>query len=144
MKKIIFILTLLYCQKAISQNFTADKLGISQLLIMQQVAWNKGSIEGFMAPYWNNDSLQFIGKKGIIFGWQNTLDNYKKSYPDSTAMGQLSFEIIKINILSKNDAFVIGKWFLNRNGGKENLGGYFTLLLKKMKDKWIIVSDHSS
>jgi len=144
MKKIIFILTLLSCQKAISQNFTADKLGISQLLIMQQVAWNKGSIEGFMAPYWNNDSLQFIGKKGIIFGWQNTLDNYKKSYPDSTAMGQLSFEIIKINILSKNDAFVIGKWFLNRNGVKENLGGYFTLLLKKMKDKWIIVSDHSS
>jgi hypothetical protein len=46
--------------------------------------------------------------------------------------------------LAKNNAFVIGKWFLNRQAGKGNLGGCFTLLLKKMKGKWVIVSDHSS
>lgn len=144
MKKILFVLTILLCQKAFSQNYTAEKLAISQLLIKQQAAWNNGNIEGFMAPYWFSDSLQFIGKKGITFGWQNTLDNYKKSYPDTSAMGQLTFEIVKIDVLAKNNAFVIGKWFLNRQAGKGNLGGYFTLLLKKMKDKWVIVSDHSS
>jgi hypothetical protein len=67
MKKILFILTILLCQKAFAQNYTAEKLAISQLLIKQQAAWNKGNIEGFMAPYWFSDSLQFIGKKGITF-----------------------------------------------------------------------------
>ncbi len=146
MKKLLFTLLIgiLFQLAVTAQNNVSEKLAITQLLIKQQAAWNKGSLEKFMAPYWFSDSLQFIGKKGITFGWQNTLDNYKKSYPDTTAMGQLTFELNKIDILSKNSAFVIGKWFLKREKGKGDLGGYFSLLFKKMKGKWVIVADHSS
>lgn len=146
MKKLTIILMLAMAMQLnlAAQSNVSEKLAITQLLIKQQAAWNAGSLEKFMAPYWFSDSLQFIGKKGITYGWQNTLDNYKKSYPDTTAMGQLTFELNSIDVLSKNSAFVIGKWFLKREKGKGDLGGYFTLLFKKMKNKWVIVADHSS
>jgi len=38
--------------------------------------------------------------------------------------------------------FVVGKWHLSRTIG--DLDGIFTLLFKKIKDTWVIVSDHSS
>ena len=37
-----------------------------------------GNLEEFMSFYWKSDSLMFIGKNGIQYGWQKTLDNYKK------------------------------------------------------------------
>jgi ketosteroid isomerase-like protein len=144
MKKILLIINVLLCQNAFSQNNISEKLAISQVIYNQQVAWNNGSIESFMTHYWHSDSLKFIGKKGITYGWQNTLDNYKKSYPDTTAMGQLAFEINSIDVFSKSSAFVIGKWFLKREKSKGDLGGYFSLIFKKIKNKWVIVVDHTS
>jgi hypothetical protein len=146
MKKLLFTLMIgiIFQSATIAQNNISEKLAITQVLYKQQVAWNNGSIESFMMPYWHSDSLKFIGKKGITYGWQNTLDNYKKSYPDTTAMGQLAFEIKSIDVFSKSSAFVIGKWFLKREKSKGDLGGYFSLIFKKIKNKWVIVVDHTS
>ena len=115
---------------------------IRQLLSVQTESWNRGDIEGFMETYWNSDSLMFIGKSGVKRGWEETLNNYKKGYPDTTAMGKLSFDIIKIQKLSKKYYYVVGKWMLKRSIG--DLSGYYDLLLKKINGKWKIISDHSS
>lgn len=146
MKKLLFtvMIGIIFQSATIAQNNISEKLAITQVLYKQQVAWNNGSIESFMMPYWHSDSLKFISKKGITYGWQNTLDNYKKSYPDTTAMGQLAFEIKSIDVFSKSSAFVIGKWFLKREKSKGDLGGFFSLILKKIKNKWVIVVDHTS
>lgn len=119
-----------------------DDMAVKQLLLNQDEAWNSGNLEAFMSGYWKNDSLMFIGKNGITYGWQNTLDNYKKGYPDTTAMGKLHFEYIEIKRLSPLYYFVTGKWFLTRTIG--NLNGAFTLLVKKINNKWVIIRDHSS
>jgi len=115
---------------------------IRTLLAKQTAAWNRGDVEGFMEGYWKNDSLMFIGKSGITYGWQQTLDNYKKGYPDKTAMGELTFTLLEMKPLSKNYFSVVGKWHLKRTIG--DLSGHYTLLLKKIKGKWVIVKDHSS
>lgn len=108
----------------------------------QQVAWNKGDLDEFMLSYWNSDSLKFIGKSGITYGWKSTLANYKKNYPDKSTMGELTFTIISVDELSKTGCYVIGKWNLKREKG--DVGGYFTLLWKKIDGKWVIVIDHTS
>lgn len=115
---------------------------IRSLLDKQTEAWNKGDINAFMQTYWKSDSLVFVGKNGVTYGWQNTLDNYKKGYPDKTAMGKLQFTIIRIEYLSNEVYNVIGKWHLTRTIG--NLQGHYTLLIKKIKGEWLIVQDHSS
>ena len=119
-----------------------DVTAIKKILSDQSNAWNDGNIEAFMKSYWQNDSLMFIGKSGITYGWQKTLANYKKGYPDTTAMGKLSFDILQVKKLSGVYYFVVGKWFLKRSIG--DIGGHFTLLLKKIENTWLIVADHSS
>jgi len=75
-------------------------------------------------------------------GWQKTLENYKRSYPDTTSMGKLSFDIILVKPLSKKYYYVVGKWMLKRSIG--DLSGYYNLLFKKVNGEWVIIADHSS
>lgn len=119
-----------------------DILEVKEAMQKQELAWNKANIEGFMAYYWKSDSLKFIGSKGITYGWQKTLDNYKKNYPNQDAMGVLTFENNTIEQLSPTKIFVIGKWALKRKNG--DVGGHYTLLWKKIDGKWVIVVDHTS
>lgn len=115
---------------------------IKNVLGNQQAAWNKGDIESFMDGYWQSDSLMFVSKSGITYGWQNTLNNYKTGYPDAASMGLLDFDIQQVNRLSDSYYFIVGKWHLTRHIG--DLGGHFTLLFKKVDGKWVIISDHTS
>jgi hypothetical protein len=124
-----------------AQSSTAEK-EIRAVLALQDQEWNRGNIPGFMETYWKSDSLMFIGKSGITYGWQKTLDNYKKGYPDTAAMGKLRFDLIEFKQLSNTACFVVGKWFLTRSIG--NVNGTFTLLLRKINNRWVIVADHSS
>ena len=142
MRKIfsVCILTLLVCTSVSAQSKVEQT--IRSLLEEQRLAWNAGNLETFMGTYWQNDSLMFIGKSGITYGWQNTLNNYKKGYPDTAAMGKLKFDILEVKRLSVMYFFVVGKWHLTRSIG--DVGGHFTLLFKKVKNKWVIVADHSS
>ena len=140
MKKLFIALLLFSTTSLFAQ--TADETEIRQLLGKQSAAWNRGDIDNFMEGYWENDSLMFIGKSGVTYGWTNTLNNYKKGYPDTASMGQLQFTLLHVKKLSKEFYHVTGKWFLKRSVG--DVGGHFTLLFRKINGKWVIVSDHSS
>lgn len=136
----IILLAMLFSFAASAQN--KDETAVRNLLEQQRQAWNAGDIEKFMDGYWQSDSLMFVGKSGVTYGWQNTLDNYKKGYPDTAAMGKLKFDILEVKRLSVLYFFVVGKWHLTRSIG--DVGGHFTLLFKKVKNNWVIVTDHSS
>jgi hypothetical protein len=119
-----------------------DETEIKTLLNKQTESWNKGNIEEFMTTYWHSDSLMFIGKNGIKWGWQTTLENYKESYPDTITMGKLVFNIIVVKKLSPQYFYVVGKWYLKRTIG--DLTGHYDLVLRKIKGQWFIIADHSS
>jgi uncharacterized protein (TIGR02246 family) len=140
MKKYLFFVFILFTSFCSAQS--KDETAIRQLLDNQIQAWNRGDIESFMKTYWKSDSLMFIGKNGVTYGWNNTLNNYKKNYPDTVAMGKLSFNILSVKRLSTEYFHVVGKWYLQRSIG--DLSGHYTLLIKKIKGRWMIIADHSS
>ena len=119
-----------------------DEQTIRSILNRQTDDWNTGNIESFMKGYWENDSLMFIGKSGVTYGYKNTLENYKKGYPDTASMGKLSFTLIDVRRLSPDYYHVTGKWHLKRSIG--DVGGHYTLLFRKIRGQWVIVADHSS
>ena len=121
---------------------SSDEKAILQLLDDQTKYWNQGNIEAFTKGYWNNDSLMFIGQSGVTYGYRNMLANYKKNYSDTVKMGKLTFDIIKVQQVSAEYYFVVGKWFLKRSVG--DLKGHYTLLFRKINNEWVIVADHSS
>ena len=140
MKKALLLLIMFFSLLASAQK--GEDAMIRQLLTTQTAAWNRGDIEGFMQTYWKSDSLMFIGKSGVTRGWQKTLENYKKGYPDTAAMGKLAFDIITVKSLSPEYYYVVGKWMLKRSIG--DISGHYDLLLRKVNGQWIIISDHSS
>ena len=121
---------------------TNDEIEVRNLLAKQSAAWNRGDIDAFMVGYWENDSLMFIGKSGVTYGYKNTLANYKKNYPDTTVMGKLTFTLIQVKQLSPEYFHVTGKYYLTRTIG--DASGHFTLMFRKINGKWVVISDHSS
>ena len=140
MRILIAALFMLLTIQSISQS--KNEKAIRKILDTQTESWNKGDLENFMKGYWENDSLMFIGKSGITYGYTNTLNNYKKGYPDATAMGKLTFNIITVKRLSGKYYHVVGKWHLKRTIG--DLSGHYTLLFKKVSGNWVVIADHSS
>jgi ketosteroid isomerase-like protein len=116
---------------------------VKNILTMQEKAWNEGNIDAFMQGYWKNDSLKFVSKNGVVYGWQNTYDRYKRTYPDRATMGILKFDIVSKEQMGKEVYFLVGKWHLKRDE-KGDIGGFFTLIFRKIKGKWLIVADHTS
>jgi uncharacterized protein (TIGR02246 family) len=121
---------------------TKDEKEVRNVLATQNAAWNRGDVDAFMVGYWENDSLMFIGKSGVTYGYKNTLSNYKKNYPDTATMGKLTFTLIQVKQLSPEYFHVTGKYYLTRTMG--DASGHFTLLFRKINGKWVIISDHSS
>jgi hypothetical protein len=139
MKPIILFLLLSILTKANAQKPDQQ---IRSILTNQTQAWNKGDLINFMKGYWNNDSLLFVGKNGPSYGYAAALKNYQKGYPDTASMGKLAFTLLQVKPLTTDTWFVLGKWALTRSIG--NVSGHYTLIFKKIKEKWVIVVDHSS
>ena len=140
MKKLVFILGMLISVSSMAQS--NDEKIIRNILADQISFWNKGDIPGFMQGYWDNDSLVFVGKNGPTYGYNNTLRNYQKNYPNKDYMGILNFDILSVQPMEKDHFFVIGKFMLQRKVG--DASGHFTLILRRINGVWKIVSDHSS
>src|SRR3954466_2662720 len=113
----ILLLYMLLCPAFISLAKANDDQAIRSLLAAQVVQWNEGNISGYLHGYWESDSLVFIGKTGPTYGYNATLDRYKKAYPDADHMGQLSSTVLRIRLLGKDWAYVTGKWELKRKAG---------------------------
>jgi hypothetical protein len=143
MKKqlIIFALLATFSFMASAQNKRVQAK-ILYAMQQQEKSWDNGDIEGYMSYYWNSDSLKFIVKSGVTYGWQSTLDHYKKAYPDKEAMGKLIFGDIRMTKLKCHLVMITGSWKLERTSG--NIEGYYSLIWKKIKGKWVITVDHTS
>lgn len=126
----------------LAQQESRDFQEIIKILDRQEQDWNEGNINAFMEAYWNSEELQFGGANGITRGWQKTLENYKKRYPNKEAMGLLTFKIKDISKHSKKVVSVTGSWELQR--ATDSPAGHFLLIWRKIKGQWKIVADHTS
>lgn len=139
----LFVFLILFPFQWIFSQPTKEQKEIEKILKTQVDLWNQGDIPGFMEYYEHSEDLKFIGKNGVTSGWKATLQRYLSTYPDKETMGNLTFDIKEIDITDGKTAWILGKWQLVRPQ-KGDLGGYFTLLMKKIKGRWLIVRDHTS
>jgi len=142
MKKLILLtalaLTLISCS---SNSEDQDKNDITSIMKTQEKAWSDNDLEGFMQGYWKNDSLKFYGSSGLTFGWDKTLENYKKGYPTKDHSGTLNFTIDAVTKIEVDSYYVMGQYHLKRNVGDAN--GVFMIIFKKIDGQWKIVADMS-
>ncbi len=138
---VVIVALLILMASAVSAQESKAQLAIRKVMDDQAAAWNRGDIEGFMQGYWKSEKLTFVSSR-VTRGWQQTLDNYKRSYDTREKMGTLTFSDLEITILSKDVALVLGSWSLKR--ANDAPGGKFTLIFRKFKEGWRVVHDHTS
>ncbi len=143
MKKIIVIILFFIAFQNFAQTSTKEKdvEAILKVLDQQKDAWNNYDLEGFMQGYWKSDHLKFFGKNGVTMGFENTLNNYKQSYPTKAHTGQLNFKIINVSPITDGAYYVMGEFHLTRAVG--NADGVFMIIFKKINGQWKIIADTS-
>ena len=109
---------------------------------MQQEAWNRGDIDGFMSGYARAKETTFVSEDKITRGWETVRDRYRKKYSDRAKMGTLTFSDLEITPLGKDSALALGRWSLQR--AQDRPHGRFTLIFRLTNDGWRIVHDHTS
>lgn len=139
MRLLLFLVLIIAGYEAHAQN---DRDAILQIMERQQDCWNAGDLECFMEGYWESDSLMFVSSSQVYYGYDQTLNRYRTTYPDRGAMGKLKFEFITLDKVSDTTFFMVGKYHLEREMGDKQ--GHFTLLWRKISGSWVIVVDHSS
>ena len=140
----LFISTLLIClvfNSCSTSSIEKDKKTILSIMKSQEKAWSKNNIEALMEGYWKSDSLKFFGSSGLKYGWQSTLNGYKKRYPTKDHTGTLRFKINDISQINSASYFVMGEYHLVRNIG--NADGVFMIIFKKINGEWKIIADTS-
>lgn len=136
----LFFLICLFPIIAFAQ--TKDEREILSILDKQTQAWNACDLEKFMVGYLESDSLMYIGKAGVTYGYRATLESYRRNYAGPDKMGKLTFNILHLKPLGRKHYLVVGKWSLKRTAG--DVGGHYTLTFAKQKGRWVIIADHSS
>ena len=128
---------------AIAMPVLADDVDDIRKTLTSQVAdWNRGDLKAFVAVY--TEDCVFVGTE-VRRGRAQVLERYMKRYPNKETMGKTTFSELDIKRVGKNNATVIGRWKVERSeqaGG--TVGGYFTLVLQKVKKDWKIQLDHTS
>ena len=142
MKNLILLISIVCLNSVSTLAQNADKEAIKNLLEVQRQAWNNYDIDGFMEGYWKSEDLKFYGTSGVTYGWDNTLERYKKAYPTKEHFGTLEFVLNEISIIDEGSYYVMGEYHLKRTIG--NADGIFMLILKKIKGEWKIIADTSS
>jgi hypothetical protein len=138
---LIIFIVVISCDIQPNTTIDEDKSAILKVMNDQEIAWSNNNLEGFMNGYLKSDSLKFYGKSGLTKGWQQTLNNYKKGYPNKDYSGTLNFEIVDISPIENQSYWVMGSYFLSRNVGEAE--GVFMIIFKKIEGEWKIVADMS-
>ncbi len=104
--------------------------------------WNNGDLWMFMDIYWNSSEVRFISKRGIVYGIDNIYEHFKKKYETKDTMGEISFKLLDIKRIDRNLYSVTGKY--NLISKIKVRDGIYTLVFKKIDEKWVVVSDHTN
>jgi len=118
---------------------------VRRLLKDSEDAWNRGDLAAFSSYYDDSPQTTFIGRDVTHGGPDAVLARYKRGYPTREAMGTLTFSEIDVRPLGADYALANGRFALKRTTqGGGDAAGRFTLVLRKTKDGWKIIHDHSS
>ena len=115
---------------------------VRAVLDAQREAWNRGDVAGYMDGYARTADITFISGDSLTRGWQTVHDRYQKNYDSREKMGTLTFSDLETTIMSADAVMVLGRWHLQRANDQPH--GRFTLILRRLKQGWRIVHDHTS
>lgn len=126
---------------AIGNSQSKDERKILETLRLEEKYWSNGDIDAYVSLYAPSDSTRMILNKGAAYGRDSILAFYKKYWPKER-MGQLTLDGERMERLSGKYYYVTGYFHVQTPDGKM-INGRYSSLMKKIKGKWYLYTDHS-
>lgn len=126
---------------AIGNSQSKDERKILETLRLEEKYWSNGDIDAYVSLYAPSDSTRMILSKGAAYGRDSILAFYKKYWPKER-MGQLTLDGERMERLSGKYYYVTGYFHVKTPDGKM-INGRYSSLMKKIKGKWYLYTDHS-
>jgi len=121
---------------------TDDHQHIRMLFELSCAAWDRGDINGYLAGYWHSDKVRWVSEGTVRYGFESIAAACKVRFDTPDNMGKLEVANLEIQNLGETDALVFGAWTQTTDVARRH--GVFTVHVKKIDGRWLIVSDHSS
>jgi ketosteroid isomerase-like protein len=128
-------------QRATQAEAVNDEEAVRDALEASRVAWNDGNFEDCMSVYWDSPQLTLRSGGETIRGYAEVVE-HQRNQALGGHMGQLDYDDVVVDLLSKDAALVRGGW--RWTSGDQEQHGSFTALMRKFPDGWKIVHEHSS
>lgn len=118
---------------------------IQAVVRAQEAAWNRGDLDRYMSEgYLASPDLTCFFGGTVVRGYDTVLARYHERYLEGgKEMGRLTFSDLETFNYGPDTGLVRGRWRLQFLDGKD-LGGLFTLILRRTPEGWKIVHDHTS
>lgn len=123
---------------------SASRDAILKVIEMQRNAWNQGDLDAFLTGYYQSPDTSYTSGGQEFWGYDSLKTKYTKSYGTSRdTMGALEFTDLKVIDVTRDSAYCVGHWHLERKD-KPLAEGVFTLVFKKTPNGWKIIHDHTT
>lgn len=107
-------------------------------------AWNRGDLDGFLAPYLNGPNTTYIARD-VVRGVPAIRESYANSwFRGGRPAGELSYNDIEVRPLGPNHALAVGHWRVVMRETNQPRTGIFSLTYQRTPQGWRIIHDHSS
>jgi uncharacterized protein (TIGR02246 family) len=123
---------------------TRQQLDVVKIILAQQVAWNRGDLDGYLSHYKESPDTQAV-LANLVRGVENIRSAYKQNFPNKDSMGTIEDTDIDVKALGDNYALATGRYHLNRpkkSGGP--IEGTFMELFEKTQAGWQIIFSQST
>ena len=137
---ILILLLFVACTKPAVDSQKIER-EIRSVMDRQVAGWNEHRLDLFMEYYWKSSGLTFYTGEEKVLGWDTIRKRYEKRYAGEE-MGILTFDEIKVNIITEETAYVLGRWKVELPDTVRK--GRFTIIFRKLDEGWRIIHDHSS
>lgn len=116
---------------------------VAALLAGAAEAWNAGDLDRFMAGYERSPETTYIGRDGLLVGYDGIRERYAPAFAPGAARDSLHFAELRVRPLGARHALATARYVLGREGTITSTG-LFTLVLVRVEGRWKILHDHTS
>lgn len=136
-----FLVIVLFLTTSFAFSQTKNERKILETMRLEEKFWNAGDIEGYVSLYAPGDSTRMILSRGAAYGRDSILAFYRKYWPKER-MGKLVLDGESLEKISRKYYYVTGYFHVSYPDGKI-INGRFSGLMKKIKGKWYLYTDHA-
>lgn len=144
-RKISFSLFILFSLAIVPAKIFSQSKDVKKILAvlrLEEKYWSNGDIDGYVSLYAPSDSTRMILSKGAAYGKDSILAFYKRYWPKEK-MGKLVLDGESMEKISRKYYYVTGYFHVLYPDGK-SVNGRYSSLMKKIKGRWYLYTDHSS